>query len=67
MVDPDKARQQVTQIDRGPLGDARPDNTTADTRANPDRPQEKVEDRENVSIVTPENYPLADRKLSRPK
>lgn len=30
-------------------------------------PQERVEDRENVSTVTPEDYPAEDRKIARPK
>ena len=49
--------------ERGPWGDARPDaGPTGDVT--PSRPQEKVEDRENVSTVTPEDYPLADREDS---
>jgi len=67
MMEPKTARLQSIEIDRGPLGDARPDNSTADSRVNPNLPQEEVEDRENVSIVTPEDYPLADREISRPK
>jgi hypothetical protein len=67
MIESKKSRRQSTKIDRGPLGDARPDNSTVDPRANPSLPQERVEDRENVSIVTPEDYPLEDRKISRPK
>jgi hypothetical protein len=67
MIEPKTARLQSIEIDRGPLGDARPDNSTVDPRANPSLPQEQVEDRENVSIVTPEDYPLEDRKISRPK
>jgi hypothetical protein len=67
MIDPKKARRQVTEMDRGPLGDARPDNVKNDPRANASLPQEDVEDRENVSTVTPEDYPKEDRELSRPK
>lgn len=67
MIDPKKARRQATETDRGPFGDARPDNMKDDPRANPSLPQEQVEDRDNVSVVTPEDYPLADRKLSRPE
>lgn len=51
---------------RGPFGDARPDNKKNDPRANPSLPQEDVENRENVSTVTPEDYPAADRADSRP-
>jgi hypothetical protein len=48
---------------RGPLGDARPDGN-ASRDITPSLPQEKPEDRDNVSIVTPEDYPLADREIS---
>lgn len=51
---------------RGPLGDARPDHEKHNTRTGGSLPQEKVEDRDNVSIVTPEDYPAEDRALSRP-
>jgi hypothetical protein len=51
---------------RGPFGDARPDKTPNDPRTGGSRPQEKVEDRENVSTVTPESYPAADRARSQP-
>lgn len=57
---------KVTGMDHGPYGDARPDNVTDDPRANRSLPQEDVDDRENVSTVTPEYYPIADRKQSRP-
>jgi hypothetical protein len=66
MIDPKEARRQATQMDRGPFGDARPDKVKNDPRANPSLPQEDVEDRNNVSTVTPEDYPLQDRALSRP-
>lgn len=66
MINPNKARRQATEMDRGPFGDARPDNQKNDADANPSLPQEDVEDRENVSIVTPEDYPLSDRQSSRP-
>jgi hypothetical protein len=47
-------------VPRGPLGDARPEH--ADGAPTPGgRPQEKVEDRDNVSTVTPEDYPLEAR------
>lgn len=52
---------------QGPFGDVRPDAPSADPRANGSRPQEKVEDRENVSMVTPEDYPAADRAIAQPK
>lgn len=55
------------EVDRGPFGDARPDNTEIDPRTGGSLPQEKVEDRENVSIVRPEDYPAEDREISRPK
>lgn len=45
---------------RGPLGDARPDG--AERAPTPGgQKQEDVEDRENVSTVTPEDYPLDQR------
>lgn len=62
-----KKSPHVIETDRGPFGDARPDNTKDDPRANRSLPQEDVEDRENVSIVEPEDYPLADRTISQPK
>ena len=51
---------------RGPFGDARPDNVKDDPRANRSLPQANVEDRENVSTVTPEDYPEADRAIAQP-
>lgn len=57
---------KVTEMDYGPYGDARPDNVKDDPRANRSLPQEDVDDRENVSTVTPEDYPIADRQDSRP-
>ena len=60
-------KSQVTEMDRGPLGDARPDNVKDDPRANRSLPQADVEDRENVSTVKPEDYPEADRAISHPK
>lgn len=64
-----KARHssKVTGTDRGPFGDARPANTKNDLRANPSLPQEDVDDRENVSTVSPEDYPLSDREEAQPK
>ena len=50
-----------------PFGDVRPDAPAADPRTKGGRRQKKVEDRENVSMVTPEDYPAADREESRPK
>lgn len=58
---------KVTEMERGPFGDARPDNVTDDPRANRSLPQEDVDDRENVSKVKPEDYPYTDREISRPK
>lgn len=58
---------QSAEVDRGAFGDARPDNSDVDPRTGGSLPQEKVEDRENVSIVTPEDYPAVDREISRPK
>lgn len=62
-----KSGRKRAKVDRGPYGDARPDNSKFDPRTRGSLPQEKVEDRKNVSIVTPEQYPAADRALARPK
>lgn len=67
ITEPEKDESKVTEMDRGPFGDARPDNVTDDPRANRSLPQADVEDRENVSIVKPEDYPAADRAISQPK
>ena len=70
MTDNDKAKEAnpgVTEMDRGPFGDARPDNQKNDPRANRSLPQADVDDRENVSTVKPEDYPLADRAIAQPK
>ena len=56
----------VTEMDRGPTGDARPDNVKDDPRANRSLLQTNVEDRENVSTVKPEDYPAADRAIAQP-
>ena len=50
-----------TEERRGPLGDARPDHNAPDSRTGGSQPQEKVEDRPNVSTVTPEDYPEGQR------
>ena len=63
---PCKLDQQVTKTGRGPFGDARPDNTIDDPRTNRSLPQADVEDRENVSTVTPEDYPVTDRSIAQP-
>lgn len=63
----DHHNDAVVEMDRGTYGDARPGNVKDDPRANPSLPQEKVDDRENVSTVSPEDYPLADREEARPK
>ena len=44
---------QQSETDRTPLGDARPDNTKNDPRTGGSLPQEDVEERPNVSTVTP--------------
>ncbi len=51
---------------RGPAGDAQPNYNDPDPRTRGGKPQEKVEDRPGVSVVTPEDYPEADRKASMP-
>ncbi len=42
---------------RGPLGDVIPDNDGPDPRTRGGNKPEKVEDRPNVGMVTPEDYP----------
>lgn len=51
---------------RGPFGDARPDDVDNESQDNRTLPPEDVEIRENVSTVTPEDYPASDRADSRP-
>jgi hypothetical protein len=46
---------------RGPLGDARPTASDTNVQASGSTKQEQVEDRDNVSRVTPEDYPHQDR------
>lgn len=46
---------------RGPLGDAIPGDDDMDPSTRGSTPQEDVEDRRNVSTVTPEDYPEAQR------
>ena len=57
---------QQSETDRTPLGDARPDHTKNDPKTGGSLPQEDVEERPNVSTVTPEDYPAQDRAISRP-
>jgi len=52
---------------RGPFGDARPGDEKADNRTKGSLPQEKVEDRPNVSTVSPEDYPEEDRADAKPE
>lgn len=54
-------------VDRGTFGDAGHDNTEIDPRTCGSRKQEDVDDRENVSTVKPEDYPMQDREISTPK
>lgn len=66
---PDSLTREEKSIDetrRGPLGDARPGRDDADARTGGGQPQEGVEDRPNVSTVTPEDYPADDRADSKP-
>ena len=53
--------RQDKDTERGPLGDARPDAGGSPAATEGSRPQEKVEDRPNVSQVTPEDYPEDQR------
>lgn len=60
-------KPKPAEMDRGPFGDVRPDSGRNDSRANPSLPQADVEDRENVSTVTPDDYPILDRATAQPK
>jgi hypothetical protein len=62
------SREEVSRNDgaRGPLGDARPDAKTNDPTTGAAEKPEEIEDRPNVSIVKPEDYPSQDRKDSSP-
>ncbi len=51
---------------QGPLGDVRPDASDDAQKIRPSLPQENVEDRGDVSVVTPEDYPQADRDIANP-
>lgn len=51
---------------QGPLGDARPEHGSDDSKANPGQPVEPVEDRPAVGSVKPEDYPEKDRERSSP-
>ena len=64
-LDPDAA-QSDDMPRRGPAGDALPNAQDPDPRTRGGQPQEDVEDRPTVSIVTPEDYPAQDRADSRP-
>jgi hypothetical protein len=46
---------------RDPLGDARPTATDTNIQTSGSTKSEQVEDRDNVSRVTPEDYPHQDR------
>lgn len=57
-------RKEIEMTDivpRGPSGDARPDATDESRKTSGSLPPEKVEDRDNVGTVRPEDYPLEDR------
>lgn len=48
--------------DQGPFGDVRPQPGAGNPEVNPSLPQEDVSDRDNVSIVAPEDYPPDERE-----
>lgn len=64
-LDP-KAKQTDDMPRRGATGDVQPNFQDPDPRTRGGQPQEDVEDRPTVSIVTPEDYPEADRAASKP-
>ena len=61
-----KAKQTGETPRRGPAGDVQPNFEDPDPRTRGGQKQEDVEDRPNVGVVTPEDYPRADRANSRP-
>lgn len=67
MTNDNEPEQKSGEGDRRALDDARPANTDIDPRTGGSLPQKKVEDRKNVSTVTPEDYPADDREISQPK
>lgn len=64
-LDP-KAKQTDDMPRRGAAGDVQPNEQDPDPRTRGGQSQEDVEDRPNVSTVTPEDYPAADRAASKP-
>ena len=66
MTEAKPASDRKAEVDRGPLGDARPKDKAVDPRTGGSLPQEDVEDRDNVSTVTPEDYPAKDREIANP-
>jgi hypothetical protein len=64
-LDP-KVKQTDKMPRRGAAGDVQPNVEDPDPRTRGGQPQEDVEDRPVVGIVTPEDYPAADRAASRP-
>ena len=56
----------IDNVRRGPLGDARPGATDENIKTPGSLPPEKVEDRENVGSVRPEDYPREDRASADP-
>lgn len=54
-------------MEQGPLGDTRPGFDTPDPRTRGGQPAEPVENRPGVGSVTPEDYPLSDRKRATPR
>lgn len=59
-------RDEPTDTERGPLGDARPDAQQNDPRANHGQPPEDVEDRPSVGQEKPEDYPEEERNDAQP-
>jgi hypothetical protein len=56
----------IDNVPRGPLGDAHPEAADENIKTPGSLPPEKVEDRENVSMVRPEDYPREDRAAVDP-
>lgn len=66
MVDPRKSRKTPVRRDGQETTEDQSNGVRNDPLTGGGLPQEDVEDRPNVSVVTPEDYPLADRTTSKP-
>ena len=65
-IDAKRFASPKLEVERGVLGDARPKHQRTDPRTGGGLSQEDVEQRRNVSTVTPEDYPEKDRAIANP-